>query len=114
MDFRHIGISYFDFKVIVGSLINNPQDYGTFKDCSVWVHTRSEHIKYTWVSKPNYNAYHVLKIEFDSFKNQCWTCGLYGGFDFDKLEEHGCGHYLTEAIKMTNTSYKESRDGFYL
>lgn len=114
MDSRHLGISFLDFQTIVGSVINNPQDYGTFKDCSVWLYTRSERVKFLWESKGNYNAYYVLKIGYDSEREQRWTCGLYQGFDFDILTEHGTGHYLSEAIKMVNTSYKESRDGFYL
>lgn len=115
MDSRHLGISYDDFKVIVASVINNPQDYGTFKDYSVWIHTRSEHVKFLWQSRPSYNAYYLLKIEYDSEREERWTCGLYEGFDFDILKEHGQGHYLSEAVSMANnTRHKESRDGFYL
>lgn len=115
MDSRHLGISYNDFKDIVASVINNPQDYGTFKDCSVWMYTRSERVKFSWQSRPSYNPYYLLKIEYDSEREHRWSFAHYEGFDFDILKEHGQGHYLSEAVSMANnTRHKEVKDGFYL
>lgn len=109
-------IGFKNFQVYVCNLVANAHEFGKFEDFSYDLdEDNTERILYIWTSNAKNNPYHIERIEYDSAKNQPWIYTILTGWNFDRVSDHGYGFSLKEAVAMANTtSYKESRDGFYL